>query len=58
MRKEREEAKGVKEATDKKPLKPKDDNGKSVLGESVASLKKELVSLKKVNKSNCLHPHK
>ena len=51
MRTEREDAKGAKEATDKKPSKSKDDNDKSISGESFALLKKELVALKKVNKS-------
>ena len=37
LRKEREDAKGAKEATDKKPSKSKDDDDKSILGESVAS---------------------
>jgi hypothetical protein len=51
LRKERKDAKEAKEATDKKPSKSKDDNDKSISGESVALLKKELVALKKVNKS-------
>jgi hypothetical protein len=51
LRKERENAKVSKEATDKKPLKLKDNDDKSTLGESVASLKKKLVALKKVDKS-------
>ena len=51
MRKEHEDAKGAKEAADKKPSKSKDNNDKSNTGGSVASFKKELVALKKVNKS-------
>ena len=42
LKKECKDAKGAKEATDKKSSKSKDDNDKSTLGESVASLKKEL----------------
>jgi hypothetical protein len=51
LRKERENAKVAKEATDKKPSKLNDNDDKSTLGESVALLKKELSALKKVNKS-------
>ena len=51
LRKEREDAKGAREAADKKPSKSKENNDKLTLGGSVASLKKELVALKKVNKS-------
>ncbi len=50
MRNERENAK-VDKPTDKKPSKSKDSNEKSTLGESVALLKKEVLALKKVNKS-------
>ena len=51
LKKERENARGAKQATDKKSSKSKDDDDKSTSGESAASLKKELVALKKVNKS-------
>jgi hypothetical protein len=51
LRKEREDAKNAKEAKDKKSLKSKDSNDKSTLGESVASLKKQVLAIKKVNTS-------
>jgi hypothetical protein len=51
LKKERENARGAKQATDKKPSKSKDKDDKSTSEESVALLKKELVALKKVNKS-------
>ena len=51
LRKERDNVKVAKEATDKKPSKSKDSNDKSTSGESVASLKKEVLALKKVNNS-------
>jgi hypothetical protein len=51
LKKEREDAKAAKESADKKPSKYKDDDDKSTSGESVASLRKELTALKKVNKS-------
>ena len=52
LRKERENTKvAAKEATDKKPSKSKDSDDKSSSGESVALLKKEVLALKKVNKS-------
>jgi len=42
LKKERENARGAKQATNKKPSKSKDNNDKSISGESVALLKKEL----------------
>ena len=51
LKNEREKARGAKQATNKKPSNLKDNNDKSTSGESVALLKKELVALKKVNKS-------
>ena len=51
LRKEHKYAKVAKEAADKKPSKLKEDDDKLTSGESVASLKKELVALKNVNKS-------
>jgi hypothetical protein len=51
LREEQEDAKNAKEAKDKKLSKSKDSDDKFTLGESVASLKKQLLALKKVNTS-------
>jgi hypothetical protein len=51
LKKEHKDAKGAKQATNKKPSKSKDRDDKSTSGESVPLLKKKLVALKKVNKS-------
>jgi hypothetical protein len=50
VRKESKDKKAAKEDADKKPSKSKDDDEKSTSGERVASLRKELTALKKVNK--------
>ncbi len=51
LRKERENAK-VDKPTDKKPSKSKDSDDKSTLGDSVTSLKKELLALKKFTRAS------
>ena len=48
--KARNDAKSAKEAADNKPSKSKDNDDKYTSGESVASLKKEIAGLKKINK--------